>query len=61
MVHGVDDLMPSATSARPMRKATVAARRKIKEWLSLEESMFSWGVSRATKIMNENCIMDDVN
>ena len=44
--HGVDDLMPLACSTRPMRKATVAARKKIKEWLNPEESMFYCGLRR---------------
>ena len=41
--HDVDDLIPLVSSTRPMRKATVAARKKIKEWLNPEESMFVWG------------------
>ena len=41
-----DDLIPIGSSTRPMRKATIIARNKIKEWLSPEETMFVWGVSR---------------
>ena len=57
--HGVDSLMPLASSTHPMRKATVAAREKIKEWLSPEESMFVWGVLRTAKIINEDYVIDD--
>ena len=53
--------MPLACSTRPMRKATVAARKKIKEWLNPEESMFVWGVLRTAKIINKNYVIDDGN
>ena len=40
------DLIPILPSTRPTRKATVIARKRIREWLSPEENMFVWGVSR---------------
>ena len=47
--QSMDDLVPLVSSTRPIRKATVVARKKIKEWLSPEETMFVWGVSRTAK------------
>ena len=47
--QSMDDLVPLVSSTRPIRKATVVARKKIKEWLSPEETMFVWGVSWTTK------------
>ena len=41
-----DDSIPIGSSTRPMRKATIIARNKIKEWLSPEGAMFVWGVSQ---------------
>ena len=51
IINSEDDLN-SISSTRPTRKATIAARKKIKEWLNPEESMFFvWGVLRTAKTM----------
>ena len=40
-----DGLISPVSSTRPIRKATIAARKRIKEWISPEKTMFVWGVS----------------
>ena len=54
--HEVDDLI----STRPKRKATLVARKKIKDWLNSERNMFVWGVSWMARITRIDEVIDDV-
>ena len=56
-----DDSTISPTSTRPKRKATIAARKKIKGWLNPEDTMFVWGASRTARVMRQDDITDDIN